>query len=393
MALREAFNRQLDRVVRPEVRLLHRTSALMACAYVGLAIGVPLAIALVLYRGLSPWVLAVVILVSVLTFLGLAMATKIVLGEERLTYYHHEIAILVVATLTLALLGQPVLPYLDATILGVGCVLFCGRIGCLMVGCCHGRPHSWGVCYRQEHANAGFPSYFVGVRLFPIQVVESVWAFGIVVVGTAMVLSNRPPGEALAWYIVAYDVGRFCFEFVRGDADRPYYWGFSQAQWISLLLMSVVVWAELSGILVFHAWHLAATLLMLLAMATIACVRRLRRTATYRLLHPRHIKELAEAIELITEHETDEATSELGAGAKPGDIYMGYTSLGVQISASKTDTATGPIYHYALSYRNGTMTEEAAAALAKLVLQLRHPSASNKFIKGDSGTFHLLAQP
>lgn len=391
MALREAFNRQLDRVVRPEVHLLHRTSALRACAYVGLALGVPLAIALVLYRGFSPWVMAVTILAAMLTFLGLAMATKVVTGEESLTYYHHEIAILVVTTLLLSLLGQPILPYLDATILGIGMVLFCGRIGCLMVGCCYGRPHRWGVCYRKEHANAGFPSYFVGVRLFPIQAVESLLALIIVVVGTTLVLTNHPPGEALAWYIVAYDIGRFCFEFVRGDAVRPYYWGFSQAQWISLILMSVVVWAELSGILVFHAWHVAATVLMLLTMIAVACARRLRKTATFQLLHPRHIKEVAEAIEAVTEHATARKASDLGAG--PGDIYMVSTSLGVQISASKVDSATGPLFHYALSYRNGTMTEETAAALAKLVLQLRHPTGSNTFIKGDNGIFHLLMQP
>lgn len=107
--------------------------------------------------------------VAVIIFLGMVMATKIITGEERLSYCDHEIVIMVVAALFLWLTHQPILFYLDITILGIGTFLFCGRIGCLMVGCCHGRPYHWGVCYRPEHAAVGFPPYYVGVRLFPIQ--------------------------------------------------------------------------------------------------------------------------------------------------------------------------------------------------------------------------------
>ena len=33
-------------------------------------------------------------------------------------------------------------PYLDATALGLGAFLACGRVGCTLAGCCHGRPAS-----------------------------------------------------------------------------------------------------------------------------------------------------------------------------------------------------------------------------------------------------------
>ena len=42
-------------------------------------------------------------------------------------------------------LELPVLPYLDLTCLGLGIFLVCGRQGCLMVGCCHGKPCGWGI--------------------------------------------------------------------------------------------------------------------------------------------------------------------------------------------------------------------------------------------------------
>src|SRR5262249_15606184 len=232
-----------------------------------------------------------IVLVAELTFFGLVMATKIITGEERIINYHHQIGVMVVTAVLLWLLGQPILPYLDVAILSIGIFLVCGRIGCLMVCCCHGRPSRWGVCYREEHAAAGFTPYFVGVRLFPVQAVESCWIFCIVLVGSAFVLRGHPPGEALAWYVVTYDLGRFCFEFLRGDPDRPYYRGFSQPQWISLILMLAVALAELSGLLPFHAWHICATVLLSLTMGAISVKRHLQKTAKYQILHARHIRE------------------------------------------------------------------------------------------------------
>jgi Prolipoprotein diacylglyceryl transferase len=167
MTVRETINGRLDRLARPEVRLLGRVRpAFLVCGYTGLAAAVALALTLVGLRGLSPWVFGGIILTSMATFLALAMATKIVTGREMLIYYHHEVAVMAVAAGYLWLLCRPMLPYLDITLLGVGTFLAFGRVGCLMAGCCHGRPHGWGVRYREEHAAAGFTPCFVGVRLF-----------------------------------------------------------------------------------------------------------------------------------------------------------------------------------------------------------------------------------
>src|SRR4030095_14367841 len=216
-----------------------------------------------------------------------------------------EIAVVAVAALTLRLLDQPVLRYLDATILGVGLFLACGRMGGLRVGCCHGRPARCGVRYRSKHAAAGFAPYYVGVRLFPVQAVESLWVLGVVLAGSASILSGQAPGEALAWYGVTYNVGRFCFEFVRGDPERPYYWGFSQPQWISLILMLVIVVAELSGGLPFHTWHIGATAMMVVTMIAVFAKRRFQKIAKHRLLHPHHVKEVAEAVESVSNLTTE----------------------------------------------------------------------------------------
>jgi Prolipoprotein diacylglyceryl transferase len=390
--LREAFNGNLDQVVRPRIHIYHLSwSAYQVCGYTGLMLAIVLAITLVTYRELSPWVMAGLAVSAMLTFLGLVMATKIVTGEETIIYYHHEIAVMIVAALVLWLLRLPIVPYLDVTILGVGCFLTCGRVGCLMVGCCHGRPHGWGICYRQEHADAGFTPYFVDVRLFPIQAVESLCVFVIVLVGSGFVLSGYPVGTTLAWYSVAYGMGRFWFEFMRGDPERPYYWGFSQAQWISLLLMCGVVSAELSGVLPFYLWHTVATAFIVLLIISISVRRHYQNTPNYQLGHPRHIKEVAEALQMVS-HYAAESTANKTLEPIP-HIHVARTSLGIRISGSPISGEAGSIRHFALSSQNGMMTEEAAGIVADLIHKLKYPSESLKLIRGNRGVFHLLIQP
>lgn len=390
MLIPEQFGAFLDTLVRSEIPALgKRWPAFRMCGYVGLTLAVLLCTSVVIHRELSVWVLTGIILAAALTFLALAMATQIITGEESLIYYHHEIAVMVVTGILVWLLGQPILPYLDVTILGIGMFLVCGRVGCFMVGCCHGRPSRWGVSYREEHAAAGFTHCFVGVRLFPIQLVESFWVLCIVIVGTVFVLRGYPAGTALAWYVVAYDLGRFCFEFVRGDTDRPYYRDFSQAQWISVILLFGIVWAEMSGVLPFHAWHIGATVVVLLTMIGVSLKRRLDKTAKYQLLHPYHIKQLAETVERVADLAVRRpAVTQSGPTAT--DIEVGCTPLGVQVSTSRIKDVAGDMSHYALSFRKGELNEEAARVLADLILRLGRHSGSTELLKGDRGVFHLL---
>ena len=325
--VRSAFNRRLDATVHPRFRLLKPPRrAFHVCGCTGLVLATVLAMTLVSRRNLSPSVMAGVILSAVATFLVLAMATKIIVGRESLTYYHHTIAVLSIAAGLLAVLRQPFLPYLDVTILGIGLFLVCGRCGCFMAGCCHGRPHRWGVRYTPEHAEAGFSVYLVGVRLFPVQLVESLWVLLIVTAGCAWVWRGDIAGEALASYLVLYGAGRFGFEFVRGDRERPYLGGFSEAQWTSALLMFSVLLAERRGMLPNHDWHAIAATIVVLGMIAVAVRRHLHQTG--QLVHPRHIHEVAQA---------------LGQVATSAGVHVQRTSLGIYISASQIAGTTGSI--------------------------------------------------
>jgi len=178
------------------------------------------------------------------------------------------------------------------------------------------------VSYSPQHVAAGFTHYYAGIRLLPIQIVESIWVLVSVAVGTSMIRRGSAPGEAFAWYVIVYDVGRFSFEFVRGDTGRPYAGGFSEAQWTSALLMLIVVAGEAAGALPFHLWHWIATASVIVAWIAVACLQPSSPLSRHRLLDPNHVSEIAQALE------ANDRASDSAAGA----VHISRTSLGVQIS-------------------------------------------------------------
>lgn len=390
----KGFNNQsvssfLEKCVRPEIPIFNRPfSSFQACGVMGLLLAIFLVTLFVKHNDLSIWVMAAISLAAVTTLLVLPMLTKILTGVEKLVYYHHEIAVLCVTSVLLWTLRQPILLYLDATILGVGMFLVCGRIGCLMVGCCHGRPHQWGVCYGHDHADAGFTPYLVGVRLFPIQLVESIWVLITVVIGSVMVLRGETPGMALAWYSITYNIGRFFFEFLRGDAERPYHMGFSEPQWISVILSGLVVIGELSGVFPFQTWHLAATVLLVGTMIFVTIRRNAENSKKFHLLHARHILEVAKA----THSETLLPFTREGVSSKAANDLVPVTSLGFQISNGNVETSTEQITHYTLSHRSGVVSLDVVQTLARLILALRHPAASSEILHREQGVYHMIVR-
>jgi hypothetical protein len=375
----------------PDLNFLGKPrSAFRVCGSLGLLLSAALAWILAGHAGLSSWVIAGIACTAVPTFVALVMATKIVTGEETIVYYHHEIAVLLATGLFLVMIRQPLLPYLDVTIVSLGLFLACGRIGCLLAGCCHGRPHGWGVRYGKEHAAAGFPAYLVGVRLFPVQAAEALWVLFVVAGGVAMLWRGSPPGSALAWYVVAYGLGRFALEFARGDAERPYWRGFSQPQWISLMLTASAASAELRGDLPVHAWHAGAALLLAVGMCVVAAKRRFRHRRRFRLLHPAHIREIAVGRMAL-----------LHGGGVPSGTRLFRTSLGVQLSAGEVRRDDSRTRHYSFSFSSEGDEKQAAQILAELMTRLdgagdTHrppgPPGRVRLVRGSRGVFHLLIE-
>lgn len=107
-----------------------------------------------------------------------------------------------------------------------------GRIGCLLAGCCFGKPTDffWGI-YLHDHYR------------HPTQLLE---ALSLIAIGTYLFKSKKNKLLLVSHYLISYGVIRIVIEALRGDVVRGLWGPFTPSQWISILLIS-------SGLtLIFH---------------------------------------------------------------------------------------------------------------------------------------------
>ena len=133
----------------------------------------------------------------------------------------------------------PVWTTCDAFAPGIVLGQVIGRIGCLMAGCCYGKPTElpWAITFTNPLAaiNVGTP---LDVSLHPTQLYES--GAAILILG-GLLLTERG-GKGLAgrtfWtYLLLYPTARFIIEFYRGDPRGTVFDLLSTSQFVSLLLI------------------------------------------------------------------------------------------------------------------------------------------------------------
>lgn len=110
-----------------------------------------------------------------------------------------------------------------------------GRIGCFLGGCCYGVESDFGFIVTDNDLVPGL----CGVRRFPISLVEC--AFNLIVFALLLYLYKKQKckNKMIFVYMLTYPVGRFIFEFFRGDLIRGIYFGLSTSQWISIILFII----------------------------------------------------------------------------------------------------------------------------------------------------------
>lgn len=117
---------------------------------------------------------------------------------------------------------MPLIPFL----------LFFGRLGCFMSGCCYGVEASWGICFPDGGAA---PAH---TPLVPTQLISA--AAQLLLFVLLMVVRQRMRGEELTLlYLGLYAPFRFVLEFWRGDAVLL--GTLSINQWISLAVMLFIL--------------------------------------------------------------------------------------------------------------------------------------------------------
>lgn len=136
----------------------------------------------------------------------------------------------------------PLWPTTDAFAPGIALGHVVGRFGCLMAGCCYGRPSSvpWAITFTNPLAaeNVGTP---LGVPLHPTQLYEAGAELVILVLLLATERRGRQfPGRTFWLYMLLYAVTRFVIEFYRGD-PRGAVGVLSTSQLISVILVPISV--------------------------------------------------------------------------------------------------------------------------------------------------------
>lgn len=136
----------------------------------------------------------------------------------------------------------PVWTTADAIAPGIALGHVVGRMGCLLAGCCYGKPTTlpWGITFTDAFAatNVGTPLH---VALHPTQLYEAGAELLILCGLLAFERRGRRFSGRTFWaYILLYAVSRFAIEFFRGD-PRGANFGFSTSQLISLALAPVAV--------------------------------------------------------------------------------------------------------------------------------------------------------
>lgn len=120
----------------------------------------------------------------------------------------------------------------------------CGRIGCLLVGCCAGVEPGDPVLFGAATYNGACAfTYADGHQHLPVPLMEAIFLLLLCVALILILKKTKKLGTVTGWYLVLYAIWRFVIESFRGDAERGIYGLFSTSQWISfaILLAGVVI--------------------------------------------------------------------------------------------------------------------------------------------------------
>lgn len=142
----------------------------------------------------------------------------------------------------------PALDYFDAAAVSCPIIVLFVRLGCLLTGCCYGRPTDFPIHLVFPPGSTAY--HFMGsTPLHASQVyfmINAVVLFGVLLWVFA---HKRFAGQVISIFLMWMGVSRFLIEFLRGDADRGIYfdflvpgYGISTGQIVMLLFFAAGFW-------------------------------------------------------------------------------------------------------------------------------------------------------
>lgn len=136
------------------------------------------------------------------------------------------------------------LPYLDRAALTMPLIIFFVRLGCLLAGCCYGKPTDFFFSLSFPQGSTAF--YFMGDQpLHAVQIYKMVNTLGMAGVLWWVTKYRQFAGQVLASAFIYLGVTRFFLEYLRGDEDRGVYFdavlpgGISTGQIVMLIACAI----------------------------------------------------------------------------------------------------------------------------------------------------------
>lgn len=113
--------------------------------------------------------------------------------------------------------------YLDIGALVAPIIIFFVRVGCLLTGCCYGKPtDSWFSIVFTDSGSTAY-HYHPNVPLYATQPLNMLNAIVMFCVLYFVYKKRRFFGQVGAVFLIYYSITRFFIEFLRGDVDRGVY--------------------------------------------------------------------------------------------------------------------------------------------------------------------------
>ena len=166
-------------------------------------------------------------------------------------------------------IGKMMDAYAPALAVGVGF----GRLGCLMNGCCWGKPApasfpwsmtfpdyiepmaaqlnyaaNWPEGWIEFVTNLGYPAGTMPpIGLYPTQAISAIGLF-LIAIGLLVaerIWTRRSDGQVILWFVYVYALGRFVIEYFRDDTPLRYgfgaFPGLRLGQWLAVVMFVVAI--------------------------------------------------------------------------------------------------------------------------------------------------------
>ena len=179
---------------------------------------------------------------------------------------------------------------------------------------------------------------------------------------------------------------RYALEFIRGDAGRPHWLGFSEAQWTAFL--SNVTMLGIAFFLPGAYWvfGLVAVVLIGAHMAVISIARRSANPQLAFLRRPENQREL-----LQTARESYRANLQRTREAAP--LVSCTTSWGLAIIGQRIHRQDDSLMRYSVSLKGEWISLELVREIGRSLQVLRQRDREMHILEGEEGIFHFEFEP